>query len=224
MIKNAKGQSAYMDVDTQQWTEVTASPPNVAGGGMAMYENGKILLYAIGGSGTDSWVIDLNAAAPSWRKVGSLQFKRKKFSTVLLPDGRVLAIGGSTDGNSVIANAVLTPEVWDPNTERWTTLPNLAVPRMYHSNALLLPDGRVVTAGGGRAGSAPNFPSSQLYSPPYLSTPNRPAITGGPGVWTSGSSVNLAVSSANGIHSVVLMGLPGVTQAWTRSSGASRCP
>ena len=211
VIKNAKGKSAYLDVDTQQWTEVTPAPAHVAGTGMAMYENGKILLYGTGDSATDSWVIDLNAAAPSWRKVGSLQFTRRKFSTVLLPDGRVMAIGGSTDGDSVIANAVLTPEIWDPTTERWTTLPNLAVPRMYHSNALLLPDGRVVTAGGGRAGPAPNFPSSQLYSPPYLSMPNRPVITGGPNVWTSGSSVNLAVRSANGIHSVVLMGLPGVT-------------
>ena len=127
---------------------------------MAMYESGKLLLFNIGKSGTESWVIDLNTATPTWRKVGSLKFKRKKFSTVLLPDGRVMAIGGSVDGSSVIAKAVMTPEIWDPATETWATLPNLAVPRMYHSNALLLPDGRVLTAGGGRAGSAPNFPSA----------------------------------------------------------------
>ena len=211
VVKNAKAESAYMDVDTQKWTAVTKAPPVVAGGGMAMYESGKILLYNIGSTGTDSWVIDLNVANPSWRKVGSLQFKRKKFSTVLLPDGRVMAIGGSVDGASVISKAVLTPEIWDPATEKWTTLPNLAVPRMYHSNALLLPDGRVVTAGGGRAGPAPNFPSSQIYSPSYLSAPNRPSIAATPAVWSAGSSVNLTVSSANGVSSVVLMGLPGVT-------------
>ena len=70
MVKNASGKSAYLDVDTQTWTAVTKSPPVAGGTGMAMYDTGKILLYAAGSTGTDSWVIDLKAASPTWRKVG----------------------------------------------------------------------------------------------------------------------------------------------------------
>jgi hypothetical protein len=211
VVKNGAGKSAYLDVDNQTWTTISRSPAVPGGAGLAMYDSGKLLLYAAGTSGTNSFVIDLNAASPAWRQVGSLQFKRKKFSTVVLPDGRVMAIGGSVDGSSTIAKAVLTPEVWDPATEKWTALPNHALPRMYHSNALLLPDGRVLTAGGGRSGSAPNYPNAEFYSPQYLALVGRPAITSTNAVWTSAAKATLTVSSANGVSSVVLMGLPAVT-------------
>ena len=178
MIKNGSGKSAFMDVDTQTWTTVGKPPPAPGGGGMAMYDNGKILMFAVSSNASDSYVIDLNAAKPAWRKVGSLHFARKKFSTVILPDGRVMAIGGSSDGQGLDSHAVLTPEIWDPATEVWSTLPNIAVPRMYHSNAILLPSGQVLSAGGGRAPGWTDYPSAQLYSPDYLAQPNRPVITG----------------------------------------------
>ena len=91
-------------------------------------------------------------------------------------------------------------------------MPDIAVPRMYHSNAILLPSGQVLSAGGGRAPGWTDYPSAQLYSPDYLSQPNRPAITGlSSQVWTPGGTATLNVSSANGVASVVLMGLPTVT-------------
>ena len=83
---------------------------------------------------------------------------------------------------------------------------------MYHSNAILLPSGQVLSAGGGRAPGWTDYPSAQLYNPDYLSQPNRPAITGlSSQVWTPGGTATLNVSSANGVASVVLMGLPTVT-------------
>ena len=212
VAKNGSNKSAYMNVDTQTWTTVGKAPPAPGGGGMVMYDNGKILIFAVSSNATDSYVIDLNAAKPAWRKVGSLQFRRKKFSTVVLPDGRVMAIGGSSDGQPLDSHAVLTPEIWDPTTEVWSPAPNIAVPRMYHSNAILLPSGQVLSAGGGRAPGWTDYPSAQLYNPDYLSQPNRPAITGlSSQVWTPGGTATLNVSSANGVASVVLMGLPTVT-------------
>jgi hypothetical protein len=218
VVKNASGQSAYMDVDTQRWIPVAKAPPQVNGAGLAMYDTGKLLFYGNGSTRTDSWVIDLNAPAPAWRKVGSLHFTRQKWSTVVLPDGRVMAIGGSTDGTSVAAKAVMTPEIWNPATETWSDLPSQAVPRMYHSNALLLPDGRVLSAGGGRAGTAPNYPSGQLYSPAYLGQANRPAIAGlSTTNWQGNATVNLKVLAPHGVSKVVLMGLPGVTHGMDTS-------
>jgi hypothetical protein len=212
LVKDGAGKSSYMNVDTQKWTTLTRSPPAPGGGGMAMYDNGKVLLFGVSSNFRDSYVIDLNAPSPAWRKVGSLQFARKKFSTVVLPDGRVMAIGGSSDGQPLDSHAVLTPEIWDPTTEVWSPAPKIAVPRMYHSNAILLPNGQVLSAGGGRAPNWTDYPSGQLYNPDYLLQPNRPSITGlSSQVWSPDGAVSLNVSSANGLRSVVLMGLPSVT-------------
>ena len=48
---------------------------------------------------------------------------------------------------------------------------------MYHSSAVLLPDGRVVVGGGEAAGRL----RAQIYSPPYLFKGARPTISGSPG-------------------------------------------
>ena len=224
VVKNGSSKSAYMNVDTQTWTTVGKAPPAPGGGGMVMYDNGKILIFAVSSNATDSYVIDLNAPNAAWRKVGSLQFRRKKFSTVVLPDGRVMAIGGSTDGQGLESHAVQTPEIWDPKTEVWSTVPDIAVARMYHSNAILLPSGQVLSAGGGRAPGWTDHPNAQLYSPDYLSQPNRPAITGlSSQVWTPGGTATLNVSSANGVASIVLMGLPTVTHGIDTRSDAWSC-
>src|SRR2546422_3517671 len=85
------------------------------------------------------------------RKTGSMAFPRTEHTLPLLPDGTVLAIGGSrTSDVGDPAAAVLEPELWSPSTETWTTLAAMSTPRMYHSTAVLLPDGRVLVAGGGK--------------------------------------------------------------------------
>ncbi|MCQ7029691.1 hypothetical protein MRO55_24630, partial [Escherichia coli] len=75
----------------------------------------------------------------------------------VLADGSVLATGGqSTNGGGGLvdlANATYEAERWDPATGAWTELAPAAVARQYHSTALLLPDGRVLTGGGGICGA-----------------------------------------------------------------------
>ena len=83
----------------------------------------------------------------------------------VLPDGKVLVIGGGTrirDSKSRCDHAVYNTEIYDPSTNQFTEVapmcgfrasaPNLPYnhdePRMYHSTAILLPDGRVLSAGG----------------------------------------------------------------------------
>ena len=96
-------------------------------------------------------VIDLNQTSPSWSFVGSMQFARRQMNATLLPDGKVLVTGGtSAPGFNDPTRAVHAAELWDPaNPMQWTTLASsLAIPRIYHSTAVLLPDGRVLSMGG----------------------------------------------------------------------------
>jgi Domain of unknown function (DUF1929) len=145
----------------------TTSVPHREGSGV-IYDsvNGRVLMMGgqVGFSGalvSEAEVIELGAAAPSWRSVGSLNIARKYHTATLLPDGKVLVSGGTqcTGANDITciqenqqnAGMARSPELWDPQTETWTTMaPNPSgIPRVYHSVALLLPDARVLVGGGG---------------------------------------------------------------------------
>jgi galactose oxidase len=158
-------------------------------GSAVMYEPGKVLImggttgdfYAPSGSvltpTSTAETIDLNSDTPRWRSVASMAYARKQHNATLLPDGKVLVTGGSSGTETATAfssKPVYAPEMWDPATGSWTTLASNRVFRGYHSIALLLPDGRVVSAGG-------NFSAiAEVFSPPYLFKGARPTISSAP--------------------------------------------
>jgi hypothetical protein len=67
-------------------------------------------------------------------------------TATLLPDGRVLVVGGMA-GSEFGGAGLLTAEIWDPETEQFTVTGSMTEPRAGHT-ATLLPDGRVLVAGG----------------------------------------------------------------------------
>lgn len=142
-----------------------------------MYDSGKILL--VGGANpptATAEMIDLNAATPVWKFTGAMHFPRRQHNAVILPDGKVFIVGGSSgSGFDNSSTPVLPTEMWDPATGTFTVMASIAVYRGYHSTAILLPDGRVLSAGGNVGG-----PNAQLFSPPYLFAGARPAITTAP--------------------------------------------
>src|SRR5262249_32354140 len=92
---------------------------------------------------TAEW-IDLSAAAPAWQALPNMNVARDKVNSVLLPDGKVLVVGGvemPPDGGPA--------EIFDPQDPGSGFLlgPNMAHARGYHSAAILLPDRSVM---GGR--------------------------------------------------------------------------
>jgi Domain of unknown function (DUF1929) len=149
-------------------------------GNAVMYDRNKILTlggankYSEGVQASNrSYVIDLSAGSsvnPVVRKVGNLNLARGMHSSVVLPDGQVMTMGGMPKPVAFSdLNAVLTPEIWNPQSEQWRILANSQVPRTYHSVALLMPDARVISAGGGLCGGCSvNHANAEIFTPPYL--------------------------------------------------------
>jgi hypothetical protein len=151
--------------------------------------------------------IDLAEDEPHWRSCADMHLPRIHAIGVLLPDGRVLAVGGIPGhgyGPKLEDFPVLQPEMYDPQTDSWTLM---AVPeraRMYHATALLLPDGRVAAMGGNPHAREIEC-SIEIFSPPYLFQGERPLITVCPDELGYSGSFELEIASEVDIAQVVLM-------------------
>jgi len=151
-------------------------------------------------------ILDLAEATPAWTATSHMAAPRMEHDAVILPDGQVLVVGGRSD-NDASPTPVLTPELFDPATETWDPVAPHAVPRMYHSTAVLLPDGRVLAAGG-------DFqPSGEIYSPPYLFRGTRPTISGAPTALAYGEDFSLTFTSGHANNEAVLIRLSAVTHS-----------
>ncbi len=166
----------------------------------------------------------------STRPTGDLSQPRWYGTGVLLPTGRVLAFNGS-DRDEVagpgVEIATQRTEMFDPATNKWTTLATSRQPRTYHNAAVLLPDGRVLVSGhapistlylnnttipGGFAPHDGRDPSFEIYSPPYLFQGSRPKIENAPSRVRYGSSLRVKTDvAADEIESVVLVRNPSIT-------------
>lgn len=243
--------TGYIDASGEgAWTAVADTKQGDRGpytGASVVYDHGKILV--LGGdqprtfeghypSATNSAeVIDLNAASPTWRTVSPMKYARRHVNATVLPDGKVLVTGGtakegaqgteadSTGGDDGIA--VKPAELWDPATEQWTELASLAVPRLYHSSAVLLPDGRVFSGGGGQAVKSPDgekrtHKDVELFSPPYLFRGSRPTIATVPAKVGYSETFTLQTPEASSIKDVTLIRLPSVTHSFNQNQGFNR--
>ena len=110
--------------------------------------------------------VDISTNPPTIARVGSLAYDRKWGNATLLPDGEVLVSGGSEVLNE-LTNVAYPVELYNSSTGTWTLGASAAIPRLYHSATLLLPDGSVLTGGGGAPGPV-NELNAEIYYPPYL--------------------------------------------------------
>ncbi|XVU28604.1 galactose oxidase-like domain-containing protein [Actinoplanes sp. CA-054009] len=163
---------------------------------------------------------------PATTATGSLSTGRRQLNATLLADGSVLATGGMTSAatnvNVDLPNAITTAERWDPATGQWSVLAAAGRIRQYHSTAALLPDGRVMTGGGGICGAcmAAGYLEKNIeyFSPPYLykkdgsgEPASRPTISTAPTSVGIGAAFTVTTPQASTIRKVGLVGLSDVT-------------
>jgi hypothetical protein len=218
-------QTSYLDPrGTGAWTPVATSKYGRRDYGSAvMYRPGRVLI--VGGSDPPDGpptrtaeVIDLTLTAPAWRYTGPMTHARRQFNATLLPDGNVLATGGtSAAGFSDPAGGVQAAEVWNAATEVWSPLAANRVTRVYHSTTLLLPDGRVLHAGSGDGVGLPREVTAEIFSPPYLFRGSRPSIDGAPEAVAYGQEFFVATADAPRVVRATLVRLGSVTHGFDQN-------
>ena len=143
---------------------------------------------------------------------------RRQMNATLLPDGRVVATGGtSSPGFSDPAGAVRSAEAWDPVDGTWTTWAANAVTRVYHSTTILLPDGRLLHAGSGDGDSLPRELSAEIFSPPYLFHGTRPTIDAAPATVAYGERFDVATRRPGTVVAASWVRLSSVTHAFDQN-------
>ncbi len=226
-------------------------------GSLVVYDKDQMLV--VGGADLPKWTVEtikMSDSNPQWKRVRRLKTGRRHLNTTLLPDGKILVTGGNTGNsfnNTCPQNAVKSTEMWDPNDPvgneqtgdiYWKTLASATQNRIYHSTAVLLPDGRVLTGGTTQWGAQgnmifpvdPNNPQScsvgaednfqmEVFSPPYLfdedgSLAERPEIANVTAQANYGQTIGFYVAGAGaGSSKVNLIRLPSVTHSFNQNQG-----
>ncbi|KAJ9489215.1 hypothetical protein VN97_g4066 [Penicillium thymicola] len=145
---------------------------------------------------------------------GTMHYERVFHTSVVLPDGKVATFGGQQFGIAFNEeNVQFIPEIYDPETDTFTKMQQNNVVRVYHSVSILLPDARVLNAGGGLCGNCTaNHYDGQIFTPPYLLTASgeprpRPEIVSGLKDYASvGSTLRFQTSSPIRKASLIRLG------------------
>jgi hypothetical protein len=163
-------------------------------------------------------LIKLDAPAPHFVPGPDLPEGTRYPSLVQLPDDTVLITNGSRDYRGRGASDNHTARIYHPDTNTLSYAADPHVGRDYHSAALLLPDGRVLTMG-----SDPLYADKkntitgtfekrlELYTPAYLFHGNRPVLSDGPAIVHYGQTATYATPDASGIRKARLIRPGAVT-------------
>jgi hypothetical protein len=174
-------------------------------------------------------VVALDEPNPTYQLAMPLSLPRIHLNAVLLPDRSVFVSGGAIihEETGVAPIARLQSEIYDPTSDTWKPGAVASVIRMYHSVALLMPDGRVLTASGNpppygqRAPWQPPQPNEELriemYSPPYVFAATRPTIGQVDVEWQYGQAIDITSPQSQNILWAELIRAGVTTHAFDNS-------
>lgn len=140
-------------------------------GTLTLLRDGRILAAGGGVEGGPDWNSTASAELfdPKrgvWTLTAHMSVARARQTATLLPDGEVLVAGGATTFHGETGSVTTSAELYDPKTGAWRPAAPMSKPRYVHG-AALLPDGRVLVAGGWYAtsNSDPSHETAEIYDP-----------------------------------------------------------
>lgn len=133
---------------------------------VVMIEKDKVLVFGGKQKGEEYspsnkvFLIDFsNSFKPKITELKSMMFPRSNGNATIMADGNIFINGGHAYNDLEFSN--FTPEIYNPNTQTSLEMDQSYFRRNYHSTSLLLPDGRILTAGG-------DVWNAEIFYPPYL--------------------------------------------------------
>jgi hypothetical protein len=158
-------------------------------------------------------IVDLTKPDPEWESGPSLGQPTRYPIAVITPDNTVVVTGGSRYYRGSHGSDLYECHVYNPQTNKFATAASPTVGRNYHSEGLLLPDGRIVTLGGNPLFKDKNDTEGanyfekriEIYTPAYLYHGSRPKVTGGPQEISRGETVSFSTSNATEIRTANLL-------------------
>lgn len=177
------------------------------------YRNGSVLMAGGQQGSTQTDKIDVyDPVADQWRLQRSMGTMRAHPASVVLPDGRVLILGGEDFATSAGLGRAQYVDPRDNFSVAWGTAEYPEV-RGYHNVAVLLPDGRVLFGSGNQNYTRGQLPSYRYYSPSYMFEP-RPQLDLAPPVLNYAGYGWLTWSGSEPPAEAVLIGLGAMTHAF----------
>ncbi len=159
-----------------------------------------------------------NPLSDTWSLGNNFLPVRSRAKTVLLPNKKILVIGGEKEDNNDPTstnqwNYMSLTDIYDPYNDSWRRLMELNVAREYHCIIILVPDGRIIAVGGeGAPGNKPNSSTFEAFEPPYLFKGIRPEIHNlNKTEFKRGEQIEFDIEKTNEPTSVILMSLQSVT-------------
>lgn len=149
------------DPVTQMWSMTGRLNASRSDHRATLLPNGKVLVAGgvAGGPGSSAELYD--PVTGTWAFTGPMQTAREAQTSTLLPNGKVLVAGGF--GIPCCTSSLASAELYDPATGTWTFAGSMNTPRDNHT-ATLLPNGKVLVAGGFNRSGADNS-GAELYDP-----------------------------------------------------------
>lgn len=216
--------TALFNLSINTWQDVGGHIYSTRTEGMSVLlpisDNARVLVLGGGHNASDSHaetaeIIDLNIISPTWANTPDMNFRRTNVNAVILPDGKVFVSGGHRDfkWDADLSDHIFEAEIFHPDigSGSWTIAARMNKPRQYHSESLLLPDGRVLCAGGVVPSPSENQRNLEIYYPPYLCRGRRPEISSAPEDISYGNTFTVTAPQANAISKVVLIRPMAVT-------------
>jgi Galactose oxidase, central domain/Kelch motif len=217
------GSAELYDPATGTWSFTGNLDANRAGHEATLLQNGKVLVA--GDFFADNRISELyDPATGTWAATGALTHTRSFHAQTRLPDGNVLVAGGLIEGALDDDTVIPSAEVYDVASGTWSAVEDLAI-AVRAVDATLLPNGKVMLAGGASNGSVTNVPIPQVATQVFDWSTRNWSSAGDMSIarydhstTTLRSGKVLAVGGADASHANVVELFDATTGAWTRTA------